>query len=62
MFYIANNDNVNIIKTRLDKYYLETKPVIEHYKKLYDSAYHIVEGNQEIQQINKLLFTNIYLS
>ena len=49
------DDNVNINKTRLDKYYLQTKPVIEHYKKLYDSAYHIVEGNQEIQQINKLL-------
>ena len=53
--YIAENredDNENVIKTRIAKYFNETKPLSEFYKIEYSSVYHTIDGNQEIQKLN----------
>ena len=49
------DDSEKTIKTRLRKYNLETKPVIDHYKKHHGSIYYTIDGTQEIEQINSLL-------
>ena len=46
------DDSDAIIKTRLLKYYQETKPVSEFYKTEFNSIYHLVDGNQEITKLN----------
>ena len=49
------DDSKETIKTRLDRYSLETKPVLDYYKKHCSSIYHIIDGNLEIEKINNLL-------
>ena len=49
------DDKVETIKTRLMEYNQETKPVLEHYKKHYNSIYHTIDGEQKIEKINSLL-------
>ena len=49
------DDSEETIKTRLVKYYQETKPVLDYYKKKYNSIYHIIDGKQEIEKLNYLL-------
>ncbi len=46
------DDNQEIIRTRILKYIEETKPLSEYYKTNYSSDYHIVDGNREIEEIN----------
>tara|TARA_B100000965_G_scaffold406544_1_gene446039 strand:- start:530 stop:1108 length:579 start_codon:yes stop_codon:yes gene_type:complete len=46
------DDNQEIIKTRILKYIEETRPLSEYYKTNYFSDYHIVNGNREIEEIN----------
>ena len=50
-----DDDSEKTIKTRLDEYNQETKPVLNYFKKQYSSIYHIIDGNQEIGKINSLL-------
>ena len=46
------DDNQEIIKTRILKYIEETRPLSEYYRTNYFSDYHIVNGNREIEEIN----------
>ena len=46
------DDNENVIKTRITKYYKETKPLSDFYKNEYSSEYCAIDGNQEIQELN----------
>ena len=46
------DDNQEIIKTRILKYIEETRPLSEYYKTNYFSDYHILNGNREIEEIN----------
>ena len=46
------DDNENVIKTRITKYYKETKPLSDFYKNEYSSEYCVIDGNQEIQELN----------
>ena len=50
-----SDDSRQAIETRLEKYTKETKPVLDHYKKQYNSIYHTIDGNQEAKKINSLL-------
>ena len=49
------DDSEEVIKTRLEKYNEETKPILDLYKKHYNSIYHTIDSNQEIEKINSLL-------
>ena len=49
------DDSDEVIKTRLEEYYKETKPVLDYYKKQYSSIYQTIDGSQEIQKINSFL-------
>lgn len=46
------DDGENVIKTRILKYLLETKPLSDHYKKLYPNLYNKVDGTQDIDEIS----------
>jgi len=51
------DDNEEVIKTRITKYITQTKPLSDYYKSYYPSDYHIIKGDQEIEKINeKILF------
>ena len=50
-----SDDSKEAIKTRLEKYYEETRPVLDYYQKKYSSIYHKIEGKQEIAKLNNLL-------
>ena len=45
------DDEEHIIKTRLSKYYADTKPVSEYYKKNYSLLYNFIKGDLEIDRI-----------
>ena len=45
------DDDQSVIKTRIDKYLSETKPLSDFYKINYKEKYFAVNGNQEIQKI-----------
>ena len=47
-----NDDNAEVIKTRINRYYKDTKPLSDYYKNQYMSQYIALDGNKEIQQIN----------
>lgn len=49
------DDSKIAIATRLEKYTIETKPVLLHYQKKYALIYHTIDGGQEIEQISTLL-------
>ena len=46
------DDSETSIKTRLLKYYQETKPVSDFYKTEFNSIYHLIDGNLEIAKLN----------
>ena len=45
------DDREDIIKTRISKYLLETKPLSDFYKTEYPSDYLVINGNQEIEKV-----------
>ena len=45
------DDNTEIIKTRIAKYFEETKPLSDYYSFNYPKNYHVINGNQEIGKI-----------
>ncbi len=47
-----DDDRENVIKTRVEKYKAETQPLSEYFLKNYQENYHVVDGNQDIEQIN----------
>ena len=47
------DDKEEVIKTRIKKYKSETQPLCNFYKKLYPDAYKVIDGNQEISNINE---------
>ena len=46
------DDNDDVIKTRIANYYKETKPLSDYYKNEFASAYRVIDGNQEIHKLN----------
>ena len=46
-----DDDQGNIIKTRIDEYNKETKPLSYYFQKNFTSYYHKVDGNQDIEKI-----------
>ena len=46
------DDNEDVIKTRISNYYKETKPLSKYYKNEFTSIYFIIDGDQEIQKLN----------
>ena len=47
------DDKEEIIKTRISKYLSKTKPLSDYYKVQYSKGYYEVDGNKEIEEINK---------
>ena len=45
------DDREEIIKTRMLKYFQETKPLSNYFRSKYPNDYHIVDGNQNIENI-----------
>ena len=50
-----NDDNEDVIKTRIKKYQNETKPISEFYKKKYVSEYIIIDATLGIEKLNNEL-------
>tara|TARA_Y100001970_G_scaffold293157_1_gene438206 strand:- start:3505 stop:4074 length:570 start_codon:yes stop_codon:yes gene_type:complete len=48
-----DDDQKDIIMTRIEKYDKETKPLSDYFKKNYTKNYHTVNGNQDIEKIHK---------
>ena len=46
------DDKENAIKTRIQKYQSETRPLSDYYKTNNSADYKIINGNQEIEKIN----------
>ena len=47
------DDNEEVVKTRIENYLEETKPLSDFYLNRYPSGYHKIMGNQDIEKINK---------
>ena len=45
------DDTESVIKTRISRYLLETKPLSDFYKTKYPSDYLVINGNQEIEKV-----------
>jgi len=45
------DDREEVIKTRMLKYFQETKPLSNYFRSKYPKDYHIVDGNQNIENI-----------
>ena len=52
VFENREDDNVDVIKTRITNYYSETKPLSSFYKIEFFSSYCVVDANQDIQKLN----------
>ena len=50
------DDREEIIKTRMIKYFQETKPLSDYFRSKYPNDYHIVDGNQYIENIQDDIF------
>ena len=50
------DDREEIIKTRMIKYLKETKPLFKYFRSKYPNDYHIVDGNQNIENIQNDIF------
>ena len=50
------DDREEIIKTRMIKYLKETKPLFKYFRSKYPNDYHIVDGNQYIENIQDDIF------
>jgi adenylate kinase len=46
-----SDDNIDVIKTRLDKYMLETYPVSEQIKKKFIKSYFEIDASREVSEI-----------
>jgi len=46
------DDNEEVIKTRIFKYFQETKPISDYYSLNYPQNYYLIDANQEIQMIH----------
>ena len=53
------DDDENVIETRIANYYKETKPLSDFYNNQYSSAYYVIDGNQEIQKLNAEIYNII---
>ena len=45
------DDTEDVIKTRISRYLLKTKPLSDFYKTKYPSDYLVINGNQEIEKV-----------
>ena len=45
------DDREDVIKTRITKYFEETKPLSDYYSSKHAENYHFINGNQEIEMI-----------
>ena len=54
-----NDDNEDVIKTRIKKYQNETKPISEFYKKKYVSEYIIIDATLGIEKLNNVLLKKL---
>ena len=45
------DDKIDVIKTRIDKYHKETKPLSDFFSTNYANKYYVINGNQEIEKI-----------
>lgn len=45
------DDRENVIKTRIAKYFEQTKPLSDYYSTKHNKNYHLINGNQEIEMI-----------
>ncbi len=50
-----SDDNLGVIKIRLDKYMKETYPVSQSFSTNFDKNYFIIDADQEVSQIQKKL-------
>ena len=50
-----SDDNLDVIKTRLDKYLEETLPVSEFFSKNFTNDYHVIDADYEVSQIQSEL-------
>jgi len=48
-----SDDNINVIKTRLEKYMKETYPVSSIFKEKFKDSYYTIDASLEISQIQK---------
>jgi adenylate kinase len=53
------DDKEEIIKTRIEKYHQQTKPLSDFYSKNHSNSYHLIDGNQEIQNIQSDILETI---
>ena len=49
------DDTLETIKTRIEKYYQETKPVLQHYYDNQRKIFRSINGDREIADINSLI-------
>ena len=47
-----DDDKVQVIKTRIQNYQSETKPLSEYYMAKYPKMFKVIDGDQEIEKIN----------
>ena len=54
-----SDDNIDVIKTRLDKYTKETYPVSQFFSKNFDQNFFTIDASQEVSKIQKELINII---
>jgi adenylate kinase len=54
-----SDDNIDVIKTRLDKYIKETYPVSEFFSENFNQNFFTIDASQEVSQIQKELINII---
>jgi len=54
-----SDDNIDVIKTRLDKYTKETYPVSQFFSKNFDQNFFTIDATQEVSKIQKELMNII---
>ena len=54
------DDKKEIIKTRIEKYLKETKPLASYYRTLFPLDYHVVKGNQGIKKIQQDIYKIVH--
>jgi adenylate kinase len=54
-----SDDNIDVIKTRIDKYIEETFPVSQFFSKNFSQNFHNIDASQEVSEIQKELMNII---
>ena len=54
-----SDDNIDVIKTRLDKYIKETYPVSQFFSKNFGQNFFTIDASQEVSKIQKELINII---